>query len=87
MDDNKPEPKWIVGSPQANVQGSTSFPCTDCQADVWLARSGQRQVREHGAKPLCMQCMVKRLEGEQAPTVEIPSKATILEDLGFLNRN
>ena len=86
MADNE-EPKFIVGSSGPECPDSAKFPCVGCKADVWLARSGQRMVRDRQAVPLCMTCLAESLETDHDSTVEFPSKEKILEDLGIVNRN
>ena len=84
---NDQQPKLIVGTSEPNVQGSAKFPCVTCKADVWLARSGQRMVSDERASPLCMDCLMKQMESDPASEIELPSKQTVLEDLGIVNRN
>ena len=84
---NKEEPKFIVGSAEANVPGSAKFVCSRCTRDVWLARSGQRIVRDAQARPLCMNCMLEQLKNDPQLEIEIPSRETVMEDMGIVNRN
>lgn len=84
---DKEEPKLIVGSPGPNCPDSAKFACIGCHADVWLARSGQRMVRDQRADPLCMKCLARRLKSDDAAEIELPSKETVLEDMGIVNRN
>ena len=74
MNKDKPEPKLIVGSPHCNVPGAAKFACIGCKADVWLARSGQRRVRDEAADPLCMHCMLAQLEEANATGEHIQSR-------------
>jgi hypothetical protein len=78
----------IVGGPASVAQGSMKLACEDCKADVWLAKSGQKFMRENAAVVVCMQCAAVRLSAYDGEVeVAAPSKDAFLEDLGITSRN
>ena len=80
--------KKIVGSAQPNVPDSAKYACGGCGADVWLARSGQRVVRDEGAVPTCTKCVELAIAAAgESIEVQVPSREQLLEDLGITGRN
>ncbi len=77
----------IVGGPANMAPGSMKVPCADCKTDVWLARSGQKFLRENPAIAVCMSCAAKRMKDDETAEVRTPSREAILEDLGITGRN
>lgn len=78
----------IVGGPANVVPGSVKIACADCKADVWLAKSGQKFLREEAAIVVCMRCAGARLSAHDGDVeLKTPSKEAFLEDMGITSRN
>lgn len=78
----------IIGSATPNVPGCQKFACAECNADVWLARSGQQIVRKQHAIPTCAKCALTAIAGPGGECeIEMPSRETILKDMGIIERN
>jgi len=68
------------------LAGSQRRACVHCLIDAMFAPSGLRKIAA-GAKPICIVCADRMRQAGELDDIQLPSKADLLEDLGFFGRN